>query len=433
MNSLKLLSDLSTLIEQLNTTNSKLDKINILKKYPQCKQILEYVYDPLKKFNVTSTNVKKRSCQTRQTRLMRSNKYNNIIDLLDDLNKRVISGHDALDAVVIDKQLECRVDEKSINKAFPGLIYTFDVALAKSYEDHKHQINFNKDSCLVSRKIDGCRLITIIDNDSNISFFSRSGNEFLTLSVLKTEIEKICKHTKVKNIVLDGEICVVGENGDEDFKSIVSQIKRKNYTISNPKYLVFDIIPLEDFKKKYSPLTFQERYELLQSFLVNVDSTYIDIVEQNTVNDEVELMNMLNKADECGWEGLILRYGNKEYEGKRNRYMLKLKKFIDEEFKIVNYEIGPYRIINGDTGLEETIETLTNIIIQLNDGITCSVGSGFTIDERNMLKKNRDKIIGSIVTVKYFEKTSTVENGVEVQRLRFPTIKHIFLQEERTI
>ena len=49
------------------------------------------------------------------------------------------------------------------------------------------------------------------------------------------------------DIVLDGEVCIVDFNGKEDWNKIVSEAKRKNYTIYNPKYICFDILTVQEF------------------------------------------------------------------------------------------------------------------------------------------------------------------------------------------
>ena len=85
-----MLKDLQNLVNELNTTNSSTEKKEILKKYPQCKQLLMYTYNPFFQFNVTSDNLKKRSDLVAMTY------HKSITHLLDDLRNRVYTGHDAI-------------------------------------------------------------------------------------------------------------------------------------------------------------------------------------------------------------------------------------------------------------------------------------------------------------------------------------------------
>lgn len=210
---------LEQMVAELNSTNSKNDKINILKKYPQCKKILQYVYDPLKKFNVTSATVKKHIASGTATDF--SDMYSDLFILLDGLNARTISGHDALNSVgwfisqnnnhadiiykIIDKNLEVRIDDKSINKVWPDLIPTFDVALAKSYEDHIHQVDFKTQNWFASHKLDGC-----LDETTIVEFEDGSCD-----TIKHVYDEKIDKKIK----------CYNHNNNQIEYKKIVNYMK----------------------------------------------------------------------------------------------------------------------------------------------------------------------------------------------------------------
>ena len=82
-----------------------------------------------------------------------------------------------------------------------------------------------------------------MDENGKCSFYSRQGKTFDTLDVLKKEIESL----ELYNMVFDGEVCIVDENGVEDFQGIMKEIKRKDHTIENPKYKVFDYLMLDEF------------------------------------------------------------------------------------------------------------------------------------------------------------------------------------------
>ena len=71
--------------------------------------------------------------------------------------------------------------------------------------------------------------------------------------------------------------------------------------------------------------------------------------------------------------------------------------------------------------LEITKEVLSNVVIE-HKGNKVSVGSGFSIEEREYYKNNPNEILNKIITVKYFEETQN-QNGA--WSLRFPTVKVI--------
>ena len=429
MNTEYTLRELSVMVCELNSTNSKNDKIDILSKYPTLKNVLLYTYDPYKMFGVSAKNLKKNS------NLVESN-TTDLFELLDMLSIREITGHKALaitngfiesypeykDLIynILDKNLKTRTDAKVINKVFPGLIPTFDVALAHKYEDHAHKIDWDNEDWYWSRKLDGVRVIARKENGV-VTFYSRQGKEFLTLSKVKEELENLT----FDNFVLDGEMCIVDDNGDEDFTAIVSKVRKKDYTIENPKYKVFDCLTLSEFDAKTSIETLVNRLDRFES--VGID--YVEKLDMNLIeNGETEIVKLLEMANDNGWEGIMVRC-DCEYEGKRTRKLLKVKKMFDDEYKVLRIQTGPFRIISKETGLEETIETLTNVIIE-HKGEEVSVGSGFSLEQRNRYFKDNDLILGKEITVQYFEESKDKTGKIS---LRFPTVKHIFEDGKRQV
>ena len=321
-------------------------------------------------------------------------------------------GYDDIFYAIIDKDLEIRLGDTEINKVFPGLIPTFDVALAESYEPEKDVVEDGK--WFISHKLDGCRCIMKVEN-GNIRFFSREGHEFFTLGKLAEEYKEM--HNVPTNAVFDGEICVLDKDGNENFKLIMKEIKKKDHTIQNPMFIVFDMLEPQEFDNKTSERTYGERYKVLKNWICMNHPPFktMRVLEQIGYNKRT-MDEMQKKAKDGGWEGLILRK-NCEYKGKRSRDILKVKEFFDAEYKVLDVEIGPFRI-NTPAG-EKTIETLTAVVIE-HKGNRVSVGSGFTLDERYEFYKDTKKIIGKVITVQYFEETKNDKGGIS---LRFPTFK----------
>ena len=422
---------LSEMVGELNNTNSKNVKMEILERYPDLMNVLEYTYNPYKKYGVKSSQLKKKNDIVGGW-----DKYDNLFQILDDLADRKLTGHEALGTLnafindteddwteliyrILDKNLKTRTDAKLINKVWYNLIPQFDVALAQKFEDHSHKIDWTTETWLGSRKLDGVRVIARKEN-GEVKFFSRQGNEFTSLGKLKDELELTIGDD---DFVLDGELCVMDENGNEDYKSVVSQIKRKDYTIENPMFIVFDYLTLPEFDKGTSMFTTSER-------MVRIGSgQYFKALEMETITSEEQAVEKLNEAVENGWEGYMIRKADAPYEGKRTRALLKMKKMHDEEYTVKSIETGPFRMIDKSTGLEKTIETLTNVIIE-HKGNDVSVGSGFSLDERVKYYSDPSLIVGKEITVQYFE-LSKDKDGIE--SLRFPVVKHVFEEGVRTV
>ena len=433
MNESKDLKKIQEFVTRLKSTNSTNDKIDIIKEYKDdylINQVLKYTYSPFKQFHLTSTTVKKNK------KLESKIGYNDLFYLLDALSKRTITGHDAIQYTkgyiaamedwqkdlifcILDKNLKTRTGADLINKAIPKCVPTFKVALANSYDKQKSKVDFNEQTWFASQKLDGVRCLAIVDENGTCNFYSRQGKTFDTLDVLKNEIESL----NLCNVVFDGEICIVDDKGVEDFQGIMKEIKRKDHTIKNPKYKVFDYLMLEEFDNQVSERTLSDRlttFNMIYSEFVSFYCPYsIDKLEQWKVKSEEHFQELAELATKNSWEGLILRKDS-EYKGKRSNDLLKVKKFFDEEYVVKSVETAIHRIIVDGKEVEE--EMLGSVIIE-HKGCEVGVGSGFDQEERRKYFKNPDLIIGKTITVQYFEET-TNQDGCH--SLRFPVVKHVY-------
>lgn len=174
------LEEIQFFVNQMNFSNSSLKKIEVIKQFPRLQTFFPYVYDTITyTYGVTSDNIKKKYPDLKQENLLSDELgLENVLTLL---SSRSFTGHDAILLVgqfveqnsqyedliyrIIDRDLKIRADASMINKVYPGCILTFDVALAKPYEDCKKKIDFEKDDWYASRKLDGC-----LHKDSIIEF-----------------------------------------------------------------------------------------------------------------------------------------------------------------------------------------------------------------------------------------------------------------------
>lgn len=407
--------EILNIIKEINSTNSNLSKQEIIKKYTTddfFTKILIYTYDTSKQYNVTPKTIKK----FKNKEEIEHKTYENIFSLLDDLNERVITGHCALKSVlefikkypenetlmylVLDRNLKIRIGVASINKIYgKEIINTFEPVLSNKHES-KMVID---DNWYISRKLDGVRCLIHIKNNKAVAL-SRNGKPLYNLDNIISKIPKI-----KENVFLDGEVIFI-QNDKENFTKTI-EIVRKSITKADTGGLyfkIFDIIPEDEFFSKSGNSMFLERQERLNK-LFNGNER-IKIVQQYKYSIE-QLSTMTEKVKQNGWEGLMIRK-NAEYKGKRTNDLLKLKKFHDEEFKVIKTINDNLRFINKKTGLEETIMCLSAVSVDVN-GVECKVGSGFSLKQRKLFYKSPDKIMDKYISVKYFEKT---DDG----SLRFP-------------
>ena len=415
------MTKLNQFIEDMRATSSSTQKVQIIKNAnSHIHKILEYTYNPFKQYYVTSKTCKKNSHLVKE---QWSRGYKDVFHLLDDLTNRKFTGHDAIALIngcanshddnqliykIIDKNLDIRAGDKVINKAVPNLIPTFSVALAQEY---KGKCDWD-DRWYASRKLDGVRCLAVVDENRVCTLYSRMGKELTTLNRVKESIE----NTGIINHVFDGEICLLDENGNEDFQGVMKELRRKDHQIENPRFMIFDMMHKSEFDagKGNTPLT--ERLRTLRAwqggrFTCAKTLQYVDQVQIND-DDHFETWNKLSA--EKGWEGFMLRK-NVGYEGKRSKNLVKVKKFHDAEYEVIDYDTDTAEVVRN--GRSETIEMLSQVWIE-HKGHKVKVGSGWTHDQR--LQYMDGSIVGKVITVQYFEETKNDKGGIS---LRFPTVK----------
>jgi len=417
------MTQLQDFIDEMRGTSSATDKIAIIARSSTfIHNVLEATYNPYKQYHVTS-----KTC-IKNNDLIDRTVFNfmdgDIFKLLNSLTRREFTGHKAIGVIngfndkliykIIDKDLDIRVGAKIINKAVPGLIPTFNVALAQSYEG---KCNWD-DRWYVSRKLDGVRCLAITDEDGNCKLYSRMGKEFTTLNKVKEAIEA----TGIINHVFDGEICLMDGNGDEDFQGVMKQLRRKDHQIKNPIFMMFDMLHKSEFNNEKGDTSLTKRLHTLRSWILNnLDNPMIrsknDILrytDQYLIRDEDHFKFWHEVECKDSWEGLMLRK-DVGYEGKRSKNLLKVKSFHDAEYVVVDYDNDKHEVVRD--GKSETLEMLAQVWIE-HKGHKVKVGSGWSQEQR--LQYMDGSIVGKVITVQYFEETKNDKGGIS---LRFPTVK----------
>jgi DNA ligase-1 len=222
--------------------------------------------------------------------------------------------------------------------------------LANKWEDRHKYIT---EPFYVQPKIDGVRLLV-----SNKGGISRTGK-------VVPGTEHLGKGLK-EGEYLDGE-CY---DPTKTFEEITSLFK------TNPKALEFHVFDYFDTNRPN--LTFDERLER-----VNVETRWVKTKSDLPVVHK-QYMN-------AGYEGTMIREASSVYEiGKRSNYLLKLKDFKTDEYKV----IGMRECAGKDVGTPIWVCTTEN-------GQEFTVRPEGTQEKRRDMFKNGDRYIGKMLTVKY--------------------------------
>lgn len=401
----------------------------------------------VKKYNITHTGNK-----------TIEDNYNEFSELLNILSNRWKTGKNAILAVeglvnqfkkedqeilkgILAKKLVIGISRDNFlsvcgNNDDNTPIKKFLVSLAFNL-DKVNNVNPIDGTFLASRKLDGVRTICFCTKEENgsisVDFKSRKGKSFTTLNNIKKMAgifaEKSNLFTKTNTIVLDGECCILDENGDEHFDWIMQEVTKKDHTIENPCYNLFDILTIEEFEMLSKSEIFSKRYDLLKSTFNETIKDYNDntirILTQERIENQSDFDRWEEMAKVRDWEGFMLRK-DRPYENDRTKDLIKVKKFIDAEYVVEGVETGK---VTYNEGGNKEYDVVTSLVIK-HKGNIVNVGSGLSKEQRISWYNNPNLIIGKTITVKYFEETKNKKD--DSLSLRFPVLKYVYEGERTT-
>lgn len=350
-------------------------------------------------------------------------------ELCDLLATRQLTGDAARDAIelalgastqsqwndwyrrILIKDLRCGVSEKTINKVKKNSVPVFECMLAHDGANHEKKIVGKK---LLEPKLDGVRVLTVIDADNRtVVQYTRNGKVLENFSHIT---EGLLAHIDnfERSFVLDGEIV------STSFQALMKQVHRKdNVKADDAVLMLFDILPLSEFKKGKSILGQRRRSKFLENFRATFDLVgNIGIVPQTEVDLEDFTGELLFKefnkqAIADGYEGIMIKDVDAPYECKRSASWLKQKPFIEVSLEVTNVEEGTGRN-EGRLG--------ALVCSGVDDGkqILVNCGSGFSDSDRSEFWDSRDSLPGQIVEVRA---DAVTQNQDGTYSLRFPRFK----------
>jgi len=263
--------------------------------------------------------------------------------------------------------------ETMIKPFYPVTPKFYYPMLCYPYEKKKKEIKY---PCYVQPKLDGVRCVAVYTE-----LFSRHGNPFPTLSHIKEELLKNTEH-----LILDGELY----SEDFNFEKIISLVKKKTKTEDEEKRSLNIYMNVFDYIEP--ALTFEQRISNLNFFFKQNNFKYIRFVKTEKCFSEKEVMDYLEKYSNQGYEGLIIRNMQGKYEPTvRSVHVQKIKKFIINDFKIVDYTTPASGKGNG----------AVIWICQAPNGRLFNVRPLGSFYERKKLYLDGKKYIGKLLKVKY--------------------------------
>jgi len=418
------------IIQQLAATNSRLAKEAIILEQAEANndqffQGCKLAFSPFITFGVKKVPVHSGNNGA-------GLEWDKFLELADALANRVITGHDARDAIqaameqstqdqwdgwyrlILAKDFRAGFSETILNKIVlkadkpDYVVEIFSCQLAHDGAKHEKKMVGKK---LLEVKGDGVRCLTVINAiNKTVTQYSRNGKVLENFTHITDAIQKNIELFD-RSIVLDGEVM------SDNFQQLMKQLYRKSDVQSqDARLLLFDIIPLSEFRNGESILGQRRRSRMLQDMKPVFEKVgYIDVIPQVEVDlddfvGQVQFKEFNKKAIESGFEGVMLKDVDAVYECKRSASWLKSKPYITVDLTVVEVEEGTGKY-EGQMGA---------LVCHGNDGdreIRVNVGSGFTDSDRASYWDSRDSIIGQVVEIRADAVTQNQDGNYS---LRFP-------------
>lgn len=239
---------------------------------------------------------------------------------------------------------------------FLTLSLAFEIQKPTIYEDY----NLKYNSWFMSEKLDGIRAYW----DGN-KLYTKNRNEIIAPKWFTKNFP---------NFELDGELWTK-QNDFENIQSIVLSHKEPKEW-ENISFNIFEVPNIKG--------NFEDRLAFLKKYLDKNPNQYINIIPQKRVVSKENLESFLEYIIQNSGEGIIIKNPELEYFTGRNNNILKVKKFLDDEAKVIALNLRE----NG---------TLKSLVLELENGISFNLGGGFSNKDRENPPK-----IGDIITFKYY-------------------------------
>lgn len=398
-------------LEANSSRNFKIDLLNTHKDNLLLKEVCRLANDPFTQFYIRKIPV-----YTKMTGNLMLD-LNGAIEGLSILSTRTLTGNAAIaqlqmilcavtieDAEVIKriigKDLKCGVSTSTVNKVWKGLVHEFPCMLCSPFEQRLvDKIRF---PAIAQTKMDGMRVNAIV-KDGALSFYSRNGKELSLLDNMSEEL-LMMQQTYGKDVVFDGELLVLDENGK------ISDRQTGNGTLnravkgtiteeqaSRVVMIVWDIIPYDMFLKEKDITEYSMRFAILENLIKRKVGNKVCLIESSTVQSLEQTQEIFQKHLTDGHEGIILKDPRSIWENKRSKSQIKFKAELDCDLRVVGVQEGSGKC-EGMMGA---------LMCESADGvIKVSVGSGFSDKQR---KLDSTEYLDKIVSIKYNARIKNVK------------------------
>jgi ATP dependent DNA ligase domain/DNA ligase OB-like domain len=391
-----------SILTRLEATSSRLEKEAILNQNSgnaDLKQAFQLALDPMVNFYIKK--VPEAYPPPPGNTGYRSNLQTAFTSMVTHLARRKVRGNDASEWLaqllgmlapddqevvrrVIGRNLKCGVSDATVEKTWSDLKLSYPCMLV-SPMDAKTKLKF---PCIAQTKMDGMRFNALVEG-GKVTYRSRAGKELELFGVLDADVLSL---TASENFVLDGELLVCGTDGRPlDRKTgngLLTKFQKGTGTrqlSTQIRAVVWDIIPLECFRKGSCAIGYYDRWRML----VTEKPGRVQVAPIHNVNSMEEAQVLYKQKLAEGEEGLVLKDPAGPWEDKRVKHQVKMKAELEADLMITGFLPGSGKY-EGKIG---------SLLAESADGqVKTAVGTGLSDADRALPPS---EYIGKVAAIKY--------------------------------
>lgn len=162
--------------------------------------------------------------------------------------------------------------------------------------------------------------------------------------------------------VMDGELWTARGQFEQIASVVLSETPDNRWR--DVRLMLFDLPALRK--------PFYQRVKAMTRLVTQTNSPYLSMIPQRTLTNTAALDVELEAVTKAGGEGLMLHHKQAMYENGRSAALLKIKRYEDDEAKVIAHLPGKGKF----TGL------MGALLVETRQGVRFKIGSGFSMKQR---------------------------------------------------
>lgn len=408
--------------------NAQLEYLQENKDNLLLKEVLDYTYNPDKKYGINEAKLDKGLQSLIRTpditeldiNVINANIWNDFKKSLDEFSSQKgikeadvarlcgrffnyiePKSNDLLRGILL-KDLRLGLNIKTLTKVWKDIYFRYSYMGARPFSmDNVKKV---KMPCIAQLKADGLFCNAIVDPINNkVEYRSRQGKDINIYGSLENDLLKIKANDK---FVIHGELlCLDNENKPLPREVSNGIIRRDNKTqeeLDSIVLLCWDFVPYNNFVDGIWEVPYENRLGMLYQ-MSEMAGDRLRVIDTYTVNDIDGAMKLFNDLYSKGEEGIIIKENDIIWKDGKPKGQVKIKAELECDLRAIGFEEG-----------SGAYSGMCGTIICVSEDKKLKVGvKPRTPESAKEVFDNQDKYLNQILTVKYNARIKRKDEEIE--------------------